>query len=75
MRFAVGFNISAFFLQSTENEEFCLKKNVEKFTKFKKLSEPFLTCRIIVPTFDTKVTEYLCSGWVFFSSDKFRLFN
>ena len=30
---------------------------------------------IIVPTFDTKVTEYLCSGWVFFSSDKFRLLN
>ena len=30
---------------------------------------------LIVPTFDTKVTEYLCSGWVFFSSDKFRLFN
>ena len=30
---------------------------------------------IFVPTFDTKVTEYLCSGWVFFSSDKFRLFN
>ena len=29
----------------------------------------------IVPTFDTKVTEYLCSEWVFFSSDKFRLFN
>ena len=29
----------------------------------------------IVPTFDTKVTEYLCSGWVIFSSDKFRLFN
>ena len=28
-----------------------------------------------VPTFDTKVTEYLCSGWVFFSSDKFRIFN
>ena len=24
---------------------------------------------LIVPTFDTKVTEYLCSGWVFFSSD------
>ena len=21
---------------------------------------------IFVPTFDTKVTEYLCSGWVFF---------
>ena len=21
---------------------------------------------LIVPTFDTKVTEYLCSGWVFF---------
>ena len=30
---------------------------------------------VAVPTFDTKVTEYLCSGWVFFSSDKFRLFN
>ena len=30
---------------------------------------------VIVPTFDTKVTEYLCSGRVFFSSDKFRLFN
>ena len=21
---------------------------------------------IVAPTFDTKVTEYLCSGWVFF---------
>ena len=31
--------------------------------------------KFIVPTFYTKVTEYLCSGWVFFSSDKFRLFN
>ena len=30
---------------------------------------------IFVPTFDTKVTEYLCSRWVFFSSDKFRLFS
>ena len=28
---------------------------------------------VFVPTFDTKVTEYVCSGWVFFSSDKFRL--
>ena len=28
-----------------------------------------------VPTFVTKVTEYLCSGWVFFPSDKFRHFN
>ena len=28
------------------------------------LSELLLT--IIVPTFDTKVTEYLCSGWVIF---------
>ena len=26
---------------------------------------------VFVPTSDTKVTEYLCSGWVFFSSDKF----
>ena len=35
----------------------------------------FSKVNIIVPTFGTKVTEYLCSGWVFFSSDKFRLFN
>ena len=26
---------------------------------------------IIVPTFDTKVTEYLCSGWVFFLQTNF----
>ena len=25
----------------------------------------------IVPTFDTKVTEYLCSGWVFFLQTSF----
>ena len=30
---------------------------------------------MVVPTFDTKVTEYLCSRWFFVSSDKFRLFN
>ena len=30
---------------------------------------------VLVPIFDTKVTEYLCSRCVFFSSDKFRLFN
>ena len=30
---------------------------------------------IFAPTFYTKVTENLCSGRVFFSSDKFRLFN
>ena len=32
------------------------------------------TSSLVVPSFDTKVMEYLCSGWVFFSSDKFRLF-
>ena len=39
--------------------------------------DTFLECNslIFVPTFDTKVTEYLCPGWFFFSSDKFRLFN
>ena len=37
---------------------------------------PFPTKQLIfVPTFDTKETEYLCSGWVFFSSDKLRLFD
>ena len=35
----------------------------------------FTIMSIIVPTFLTKVWEYLCSGWVFFSSGKFRLFN
>ena len=25
-----------------------------------------LLTNVVVPTFDTKVTEYLCSGWVFF---------
>ena len=29
-------------------------------------------CQLVVPTFDTKVTEYLCSGG-FFSPDNFRL--
>ena len=40
-----------------------------------KLNVVFNFISVVVPTFDTKVTEYLCSGWVFFSSDKFRLFN
>ena len=31
----------------------------------------FTNLRLIVPTFVTKVTRYLCSGWFFFSSDKF----
>ena len=31
------------------------------------------TSSLVVPTFDTKITENLCSGG-FFSSDKFRLF-
>ena len=26
---------------------------------------------LVVPTFDTKVTEYLCSGWVFFLQTNF----
>ena len=43
------------------------------FCNFRKIIFNWLD--VIVPTFDTKVTEYLCSGWVFFSSDKFRLFN
>ena len=43
--------------------------------KNKFLSHGFMIIMIIAPTFDTKVTECLCSGWVFFSSDKFRLFN
>ena len=34
----------------------------------------FYVVRFFAPTFVTKVTEYLCSGWIF-SSDQFRLFN
>ena len=33
------------------------------------------TSSLVFPSLDTKVKEYLCSGWVIFSSDKFRLFN
>ena len=33
------------------------------------------TSSLVIPNFDTKVTEYLCSGWVLFSSEKFRLFD
>ena len=29
--------------------------------------------RLIVPPFDTKVTEYLCSGWVFSFDKKSRV--
>ena len=31
--------------------------------------------KLIVPTFLTKLTEHLGSGWVFVSSDKLQLFN
>ena len=37
---------------------------------WRKLSKNCL-CLIFVPTFDTKVTEYLCSGWVFFLQTNF----
>ena len=30
---------------------------------------------LFVPTFDTKVTEYLCSGWVFFLQTNFDFLN
>ena len=36
----------------------------------KKLISAIFTL-LIVPTFDTKVTEYLCSGWVFFLQTNF----
>ena len=49
---------------------------LRKLMNFKplKFQKSFLI-EFFVPTFDTKVTEYLCSGGFFFSSDKFRLFN
>ena len=49
----------------------CFKTNFEKHFEHLHNAMKF---GIFVPIFDTKVTEYLCSGG-FFSSDKFRLFN
>ena len=49
------------------------EKEPRKLARFA-IRHSFKINSVIVPTFDTKVTEYLCSGWVFFSSDKFRLF-
>ena len=46
--------------------------NVKKNCMVNKLT---FVSTLVVPTFDTKVTEYLCSGWVFLSSNKIRLFN
>ena len=64
-------NISAFaiFVSSLEQDEVLSYLSVDS-TAAKKFTK-----KLVVPTFDTKVTEYLCSGWVFFSSDKFPLFN
>ena len=35
------------------------------------VGEVFGSVLLVVPTFDTKVTEYLCSGWVFFLQTNF----
>ena len=65
----------------TKNLSFFLKKKFYlfllpiNFFKLKRQSEHSRlrpdTSSLVVTNFDTKVTEYLCSGWVFFSSDKF----
>ena len=44
------------------------------WTKFRRNPKEKLRLHLIVPTFVTKVSKYLCSGWVFFS-DKIELFN
>ena len=54
-------------------KNFKVKKKVVHFILFHFIL--FQSLFHVVPTFDTKVTEYFCLGWVFFSSDKFRLFN
>ena len=59
----------------TENRkvlQMLLKLVMEETLEFKSTTR---RNTLIVPTFDTKVTENLCSGWVFFSSDNFRLFH
>ena len=40
-------------------------------TSFVHVFSLLLSDILIVPTFDTKITEYLCSGRVFVYSDKF----
>ena len=52
-----------------ENKTILLYLRLKASICFRSLNN-FCYISIIVPTFDTKVTEYLCSGWVFFS-DKF----
>ena len=49
------------------------EKSKHDFAHFAQNSKNFLLelTWLIVPTFDTKVTEYLCSGWVFFLQTKF----
>ena len=43
-----------------------MTKTTTTTTTSQTVSIPGTQSQIIIPTFDTKVTEYLCSGWVFF---------
>ena len=58
------------FLRTTDSC-FCFAKcgNTFHFPVFSWLV--YLFGFVFVPTFDTKVTEYLCSGWVFFLQTNF----
>ena len=72
LNFQIEKKLSFHFLHLTFSFYYC-SLVVKKQTEQSGLrSDP---CSFVVPTFDTKVTEYLCSGWFFFSSEKFRLFN
>ena len=64
--------LSKVFIPIIENgEEFYLRVYFSFFPRQVSYKKSFLNYRekqdqFFVPTFDTKVTEYLCSGWVFF---------
>ena len=66
--FKFFFHFIFFFLQLNFSSYFC-------FIDLKRQSEHsglrHDTSSLVVPTFDTKVTEYLCSGWVFFLQTNF----
>ena len=82
--FLLSVNLSRWAESSVENRDCniedicgCLHLGITNFcgssSDFVKLTDHKNSsiCNFIVPTFDTKVTEYLCSGWVFFLQTNF----
>ena len=56
-------------IEVSQNDVYiCQHQNIFRVSS---LSVNFFKTSIIVPTFVTKITEYLCSGWVIFPHTKF----